>query len=348
MSSLRIFIDSWWTFVLPIICLASMLINVVNGLMLAKLRPIRPVYRRLFAKSVINSIYLFICMWKFVSKCGQFCELFYSARDYREKWSFWIQVYNFYLYGVVGRILAQCDLFIEILIALQRLRLLTSTCSGAFTSCLLTGTSIKLIVALSVLIYVPDVLFTRIVWHQSPSQQQPSHNASSGNMSTACVGLLKLETVNKELYEKVVGVKVLGLRFLLTVALVSLINAANCYQIRKKIQRIRHTNTADGDYFVTKASRLGHDVAQFNRMLMWQSMVYIVGNALLLVLLLLVLLRKVSYRDEYYDLYVVCANTPLFVSFGLTFAVYWRYDEKFRMQTRSFFQARFRRSYSFG
>ena len=344
MPSFRYFIDAWWTFVLPVICLASMLINVVNGLMLAKLRPIRPVYRRLFAKSVINSIYLFICMWKFVSKCGQFCELFYREEHVHEL-SFWIQVYNFYLYGIVGRVLAQCDLFIEILIALQRLRLLTSASSGT-SECVshLLATSVKLVVATSSLIYLPDVLFARIVWQAGDTTFEPCakmFNNASGNISCHMSNTgWRFELVNKELYETVAGVKVLVVRVLSTVVLVVLINAANCYQIRKKVERIRdatNLNSSSSSSRGFESGRLEQDAALSNRMLMWQSMVYIFGNALLLVLLLLLLLGSVSLRDEYADIYVLAANTPLFVSFGLTLFVYWLYDEKFRVQARSFY-----------
>ena len=334
MYSNQYFVDAWWTFVLPSICLASMLINVINVLVLAKLRPLRPVYRRLFAKSVINSIYLFICMWKFVSKCGQFCELFYSARDYREKWSFWIQVYNFYLYGVVGRILAQCDLFIEILIALKRLRLLTSTCNGACVSYLL-GTSTKLIVAISVLIYLPDVLFSRIVWQCGTFEQQQPDNSSSS--SSTCMNIsLRLEQANKELFELLIWLKILFVRVLLTVALIVLINAANCYQIRKKIKQIRKATAIHTE----DSFRLRHDVSLFNRMLMWQSMIYIFGNVMMLALSVLVLVRPATLADADFDAYVLATNTPLFVSFGLTFFVYWLYDDKFRLHTRGYLSMR--------
>ena len=339
MSSLRFFIDAWWTFVLPSICLASMLMNVINVLVLAKLRTLRPVYRRLFAKSIINFMYLFICLWKFLNKCGQFCELFYR-KELTDQLFFWIQVYDFYLYGIVGRVLAQCDLFIEILIALQRLRLLTSACSCGFVSCVL-GTPVKLIVVISVLIYLPDVFFTRVVWHTGDTFEPCAamSNNTSNNISCASKTGLRLEHMNKDLYDKVVRAKILLVRVLSILVFFSLINAANCYQIRKKIKRIRGATNLNSSSASSSRGfdngRLGQDAALSNRMLMWQSMVYIFGNAWFLVLLVLGFLRKISFRDKYIDLYVLCANTPLFVSFGLTFFVYWRYDEKFRIQARS-------------
>ena len=324
---------------LPSICLASMLMNVINVLVLAKLRTLRPVYRRLFAKSIINFIYLFICMWKFLNKCGQFCELFYR-KEHIDQLSFWIQVYDFYLYGVVGRILAQCDLFIELLFALQRLRLLTSACSCGLVSCVL-GTPVKLIVAISVLIYLPDVCFTRVVWHTGDTCEQCAtmSNNTSNNISCAPKTGLRLEHMNKELYELVVRTKDLVVRVLCIVVFVSLINAANCYQIGKQIKRIRGaTNLNSSSSRHDKGfenGRLAEFAALSTRMLMLQSMVYIFGNAWFLVLLILWLMRKISFRDKYVDLYVLCANTQLFVSLGLTFFVYWRYDERFRTQTRS-------------
>jgi hypothetical protein len=111
LSRLEFFENIWNTFVLPTICFASMLTNLLNINVLSKLKSVDRIYNYMYLKSITNTFYLLICFFAFLYKCGNFCEL---------ESNFLVRLYQFYLSLYASSCLAMFDLLIEIIISFNR------------------------------------------------------------------------------------------------------------------------------------------------------------------------------------------------------------------------------------
>ena len=70
MNRTTLIINYWWTFALPLVCLCSIVTSWFSLLVLHKLRHLNRLYRLLYVKALINLVYLSICFWIFLVKCG--------------------------------------------------------------------------------------------------------------------------------------------------------------------------------------------------------------------------------------------------------------------------------------
>jgi hypothetical protein len=110
-SDLRLFEDSWYSFVAPVICFCSLFTNLINANVLVKVKRMDKIYHYMYIKTIINSIYLAICSFVFLFKCGQFCDF---------KTNYVIKMYELYMYMYYSSCLAMLELLIEITISLNR------------------------------------------------------------------------------------------------------------------------------------------------------------------------------------------------------------------------------------
>lgn len=108
----KLFEDIWWTFLIPLICLFSFSTNLINIVVLHKLKTLNINYKCMLIKSFINSIYLFITFFIFSIRCGQFCHYL--------KDSYYIKVYQLYFLFYLTSSLGLLDLFIELIISCNR------------------------------------------------------------------------------------------------------------------------------------------------------------------------------------------------------------------------------------
>jgi hypothetical protein len=109
--------DVWWTFIIPIICLFSLITNLINIFILFKLRCLNKNYKYMYLKSINNSVYLFISLFLCLHRCGRFCTI---------ENSYLIKLIQLYFFSTLNSILLLSDLFIEVVITLNRYFLLIS------------------------------------------------------------------------------------------------------------------------------------------------------------------------------------------------------------------------------
>jgi hypothetical protein len=104
--------DIIWTFIIPIICIFSLLTNICNIIVFKKLKSINKNYNLFYIKSIINSLYLFSSLFVFVTRCGIFCS---SLKD-----SYMSKFYTIYILYYFTSSLGMLDLLIEVIISLKR------------------------------------------------------------------------------------------------------------------------------------------------------------------------------------------------------------------------------------
>ena len=369
LSDLSMLIDTWWTFVLPLISLNSLLFNVFNVYVLNGLRRTSSTYQLLFVKSIINIVYLFICCWIFVEKCGHYCAEEPNAQT-SYMLNFLIQLYIFYAYKFVASLLAHSDLLIEILVAVERLKLLvkersrtaiSSTQSNPWTSCR-TSTNCQLImVALATFtIYLPRLIFTRIVRIDSTSSSSSSFSVHLSNFTHMIDGdeisgvngeiQYRIEITNERMYFLLDNIATLYLRAALMLLLIVLINAANYYQLNNRMRAVEcldmlgqqeqqeagfvATNTiAASCNRVQLIDRVGGEAnaaVAFRRMLFFQSLVYLAGNVSFLLSPVMYAFLKDGRASPYFPFNLLINNTSLLISLSLNTLVFVLFDPRFR------------------
>ena len=334
---LEVFLDAWWTFVLPLLCFCSLLANALNLLVLSRLRRFNRTYELIYSKTIINTTYLAICVWIFLDKCGQFCL---NKSEQFIHWPFIIQLYKFYIYGLVANVLIHADLMIAILIAFKRLRaLVTGKAIQANNRlpkrerCLSITSIIIIIIALSSSTYVPTLFFYRIVKKEIDYNTSTSHESPS-------VYTFRLEITNPDIYLWTDRICTIGLRTILMLVVIVLTNAANCMQWNSNMRIVGNArksamNGHRGEGRATVAvyrgsQRTKHNGSRFRQMLMYQSLVYVLGNACYLAASLLYPFLKGGRASPYFPLIPLTVNTLVFVALGLNTPIYIRFDRRFR------------------
>lgn len=103
--------DFYWTYILPSICIFSIVTNSINIIVFIRLRSQNPIYKFMLINSITNFVYSFICSFVFLMKCGQFCK--------QEK-TLISRVYEIYLFYYLSNVLDIFNILVELLIATQR------------------------------------------------------------------------------------------------------------------------------------------------------------------------------------------------------------------------------------
>ena len=331
MNRTTLIVNYWWTFGLPFICLCSMVTSGLSLLILYKLRHLNRLYRLLYVKTMVNLAYLSICFWIFLVKCGHLCL---SASN-SFVWSlvtFTVQIYKYYIYGYVGSTLAYSDLLIEIMLSVERLRLMNNeqtTTPPSPTNQIerkerstrdkwYSSFACKLVVifAVSSLMYLPSLFFTRLAMDvQSPSLAFP----------------YRLQKVNAKLDDSIRTFTTLFLRSLPTLVLVVFINVINVFYIKRRVDEVSMFHTTNPHTIskrvvqnVTKANR------KFKRMLFYQSLLFTLGNSFLVVSFAIVFVwSDVGQNVSFVSFVPLVNNTLLFASLGLNYLLWVRYDHRF-------------------
>ena len=327
--------DICWTFVLPCVCLFSISTNTLSVIVFYTLRMRKAIYQLLFVKSCVNVSYLFICFWKFLSKCGRFCDIIYGNNIARENWMFAIQLYDFGMFGILTHILGLCDVLIELTISIKRYYILTERRDTRILR-MSINSLIFGIFFISILIYLPDIAFARIVGVVKEDNNTltilNSSETKHGEYSASSrIKRLRLEISNPILYKNVIGFKFFIFRTSLTLFLIVFMNVLNIYQMKNKVQFIQGSTTNPSTNMELRP------VVNFNLMLMYQSFVYIFGNWFYIVAYAIWLIDSEGKNTTYIN---ITTNTLLFFSLGLNGIVYLIFDRLFRMQTLYIFTDR--------
>ena len=117
LNDLKHFEDFWYTFIAPVVCFCSLSTNLINLIVLYKLKEREKFNKYFFIKSIINSIYLFILIFIFIIKCGRYCDI---------KDSYLAKLYQIYLFYYFTSCLGLIDLLIETVISINRYMTITN------------------------------------------------------------------------------------------------------------------------------------------------------------------------------------------------------------------------------
>ena len=246
----------WWRVVLPIICLCSIATSVHSVRILHKLRHVNRLYRLLYVKTLINLVYLNICFWAFLAKFGPWCP-----RDSNQLMTFGIQLYKHFILGYVGSVLAYSDLLIEIIVSVERYKLLNDakTKTKVPTSCrnrkdekwpMSFGRQMAVVFAASAIVYMASLVLTRLDVIEDDVHHQLTFP-------------YRLYTAHAELDGSIRTFTSVFMRSLPTLLLVLCINVINFLHVK------RQPNTGDDD---VDADR------ELKRMLFNQSLLFVLGN----------------------------------------------------------------------
>ncbi len=146
------------TFILPMICLISLLSNILNVVVLLRLESNSKIYKYMFLKSIINSIYLFACSFLFLFKCGQFCGDF--------KHSYLVKLYQLYIFNNLTSCLGLLDLFIEFIICFNRYAVISKEFHLQDRNMQMKrvgGFIILVLITFSFLFYIPNIISQNII-----------------------------------------------------------------------------------------------------------------------------------------------------------------------------------------
>ena len=346
--------DTWWTFVVPCICLFAIITNILNICVFKRLKYVNTIYKVLYTKSIINLVYLFICFWVFLVKCGQYCDAItgFSHFVYGE---FFIKVYKYYFYVILGRILGHFDLLLQIGVSLKRLRLLIKTrnvisnqvpTTNQGRKCYISHKQfISLVVLISVSFYVPVFFLVKII----PIEQNATMKSimEIRNDNKTVISAYRVVVTNQRLYKLLDVITGFYFRASLMFFMLVFISVINVYQFKSKLlcnnANIRRTNL---DAVVYQGpNRIRQISANFNTMLFCQSILYLVGNSSTLVVILFFFFSYDSHITALFPILFLVPNTLLFLSLGLNAFVYLAFDDTFRQESISVLSAKRSPSY---
>ena len=109
--------DVYWTFVLPAICLFSLITNTINIIVFYSIKSRNFTYKCMLYNSIADQLYLVIVFFVFIIRCGQFCEI---------KNSYFAMFYAHYIYMYVANSISLFCILIEISILIYRYNYLTN------------------------------------------------------------------------------------------------------------------------------------------------------------------------------------------------------------------------------
>ena len=116
----KVFLDIWWTFGIPTICLVSFLTNLTSYIVFKRInkQPSQAIiYKYIEIKSLSVCFYLFSCSCVFMVKCGHLCPTIMSTPTF----NLISKIYELYLFRYATACLGLFDLLIEAVIGLERL-----------------------------------------------------------------------------------------------------------------------------------------------------------------------------------------------------------------------------------
>ena len=308
-KNVSLVIDIWWTYLLPAICFCSLIANLFNVVIFNKLRRVNKIYEMLFGKSITNIVYLFICFWVFLIKCGQFCsssdETTANEDIYMGTKSFPIQLYNFYVFDFLGTILAYSDLIIEIVISAKHLVLINSFSKGEYghTNGNKYPNSIKwlfiIIFSITIIIHSPKLFYAHVVLHEDK---------------------YRLEVIHLGMFRQLDGVMTLYLRSISMVILIVVINVSNCYHINKNFTHVEERiafNRSRCTFVERSLLRLKRNKLILIKMLFYKSLLYICVNFFFIVGAFVYMHLDGGHSNPYFPFIQLSINTLIFISLGL-------------------------------
>ena len=316
-------IDVLFTFVVPPICLVSLLTNLVNVYVFTKMRHFNVIYKFLLCKSVSNTLYLCICMFIFVAKCGRFCSM---------DTTYLAKVYELYLFLYGSSVLGLSDLLIEIVILLQRIFILIN-------KPFLENKSIYAVIVplftFAAIYYVP--FFFIVTIEKLPSSES--------------LEIYKIQPVPGKLYETTVyvlnGILRCSLMFMLIILLNVVVFLVFKHRLVQKKRHLienrvallarkiainkdpNHLRSVENFKSHRRSSQSSMAFNNFNRMVIIQSVLYLLGN-LPFVMAMIVTLMSGDRNSPFVKPFYIIINICLFTSLGLNIILYTSCNREFK------------------
>ena len=107
----ELLLDSYWTFLTPLVCLFSLCTNMINIIVFRSIKSRNIIYKYMLVNSIADQVYLMCVMFIFIARCGQFCDI---------KDTYLTRFYFKYIYMYGANTAGFFSMLIEIGIMLQR------------------------------------------------------------------------------------------------------------------------------------------------------------------------------------------------------------------------------------
>ena len=221
MKNIDTYLDIYWTFILPVICLFSIVTNLINIKVFYALKSKNIIYKYMLYNSLSNVAYLLTVVFVFVIKCGRFCE---DLKD-----SYIAKVYHQYIFIFLSNSLGLFCLFTEIVISMQRIIFIKNV--SRKWCCSINFVLIGLLV-FSFAFNLPHVFLAQI---------KPVYISHSNNTDTV---KRKLVYVREpiQIFKKNASIKFLlgfqvGFRLLLSLILLSTLNYLTYFYFKKRASK---------------------------------------------------------------------------------------------------------------
>ena len=199
-------IDIWWSLAIPLICLFSCVTNLFASVVYAMLARDSPTHlvinKYQLVKSCIATLYSFVCSFVFLLKCNTLCTAWSASPTF----SYAQRLYELYVYNYVSTSLVVLDLLVEVVIAFERLCVLTNA-NHLVVSRHRIGTIVACLALFIFVFFSPNL----VLWQIRKSQ----------------VGLFCVTIGNLPLF-KIFVVAMMTLRGFLIIALIVVVNVVSC------------------------------------------------------------------------------------------------------------------------
>lgn len=326
--------DFWWTFILPLICAFGFFTNLINIVVFLKLKSKNPIYKLMLSNSITNFFYSLICFFVFIMRCGQYCTI---------QNTYWVKVYEKYLFYYLTSALGLFNIFIEVCVAIQRYLIVAN-------KNLPKKLPIKIIILvlfiLSLVLYTPNMFYRQIVLVQND------------NLTSAYI----IQTSKDQYVAKCILTVISGMRGLLILFLLLIINLLLLHRFKYQVEKKNHIksihlnsnnnnnhnkNKHDDQYLMppehtftravsTKSLRSSgkgneNDLRakkNMTRMVIWMSIFFFIGN--LLNSLSFYILEFTQNSFVFITYYVLVSNSLLFTSHGINIFFYYFFNKNYR------------------
>lgn len=146
-------------FVLPPLCLIGMLLNLICIIVILQPELKGEIYSFMLFHSICDFIFLLICFFTFIIRCGSFCKHSYT---------YGAKTYELFIYLFIGNSFLQFDTLIDILVSFNRLNSFSLNYKNPTSSInKFKGFDLKskciLLIICSLLLNAPSYLITRSV-----------------------------------------------------------------------------------------------------------------------------------------------------------------------------------------
>jgi hypothetical protein len=324
--------DFSWTFILPSICLFGFFTNLINIIVFLKLKSKNPIYKLMLSNSISNFFYSLICFFVFIMRCGQYCTI---------QNTYWVKIYEKYLFYYLTSVLGLFNIFIEVCVAIQRYMIVANK---SLPKKLPIRLIILVLFILSLVLYTPNMFYRQII-------SVKNHNSTS----------FIIQTSNDQYIAKLILTVISGMRGLLILFLLLIINLLLLHRFKYQVEKKKHIKTIrrtsdndntinkkhDGQHLMTpeqhftratsvkslRTSGKGNDndlraKKNMTRMVIWMSIFFFIGN--LLNSLSFYILEFTQNSFIFITYYVLISNSLLFTSHGINIFFYYFFNKNYR------------------